>query len=107
MLRGKWWEIYNDPQLNQLEEQVTPQNQSLRAALETYLAARDQVSIARADFYPTLSAGPNISRDRVSANRPLAVAGNYYQLQRFSTRRPSQLGAGLLGPHPSYRRGCS
>jgi NodT family efflux transporter outer membrane factor (OMF) lipoprotein len=75
MLRGKWWEIYNDPQLNQLEEQVTPRNQSLRAALETYLAARDQVSIARADFYPTLSAGPNISRDRVSANRPLAVAG--------------------------------
>ncbi len=84
MLRGKWWEIYNDPQLNQLEEQVTPQNQSLRAALETYLAARDQVSIARADFYPTLSAGPNISRDRVSANRPLAVAGsttNYSDFQ--------------------------
>ena len=49
---------------------------SLRQALETYLAARDQVSAARANLYPTLSAGPSISRDRVSANRPLAPPGS-------------------------------
>jgi NodT family efflux transporter outer membrane factor (OMF) lipoprotein len=75
MLRGKWWEIYNDSQLNQLEDLIVPQNQTLRAALETYLAARDQVKIARANFYPTLSAGIGTSRDRVSANRPLAISG--------------------------------
>ncbi|MDR3454134.1 MAG: hypothetical protein P4L96_15300, partial [Rhodoferax sp.] len=40
MLRGKWWEIYNDAELNRLEEMVTPENQTLRAATETYLAAR-------------------------------------------------------------------
>ena len=44
MLRGKWWEIYQDPQLNQLEDRIADNNQSLRQALETYLAARDQVS---------------------------------------------------------------
>lgn len=76
MLRGKWWEIYQDPQLNKLEELVTPQNQSLRAALEIYLAARDQISIARADFYPTLAAGANVVHDKVSAHRPNAVAGS-------------------------------
>ncbi len=84
MLREKWWEIYQDPQLNRLEELVTPQNQSLRAALETYLAARNQVSIARADFYPTLAAGPTVSHDRASAHRPNAVPGaktNYNDLQ--------------------------
>lgn len=51
MLRGKWWEAFNDPELNRLEELVTPQNQTLRAATETYLAARDQVRTARASFF--------------------------------------------------------
>ena len=70
MLRGKWWEIYQDPQLNQLEERIATNNQSLRQALETYLAARDQVSAARAGSFPTLSAGPSITRDNISPNGP-------------------------------------
>jgi len=75
MLRGKWWEIYQDAQLNQLEERISPNgqpnNQSLRQAMETYLAARDQVAAARSALFPTLSAGPSVSRDRVSVNQPL------------------------------------
>src|ERR1035438_10345009 len=70
LLRGKWWEIYQDPQLNQLEERIEANNQTLRQALETYLAARDQITVARAALYPTLSAGPSISRNNVSANGP-------------------------------------
>jgi NodT family efflux transporter outer membrane factor (OMF) lipoprotein len=70
MLRGKWWEIYQDPQLNQLEERIATDNQSLRQALETYLAARDQVTAARSALYPTLSAGPSIARDNISKNGP-------------------------------------
>jgi NodT family efflux transporter outer membrane factor (OMF) lipoprotein len=83
MLRGKWWEAYQDPQLNALEEQIAPQNQSLRAALETYLSARDQVRVARADFYPTLSVTPTASRDEVSTHRPLAVAGTTNKYSDF------------------------
>jgi NodT family efflux transporter outer membrane factor (OMF) lipoprotein len=83
MLRGKWWEIYQDPQLNALEEQITPQNQKLRAALESYLSARDQVRVVRADFYPTLSATPATSRDRVSSRRPLVPAGSKDQYSDF------------------------
>jgi NodT family efflux transporter outer membrane factor (OMF) lipoprotein len=71
MLRGKWWEVYQDPQLNALEEQIAPQNQNLRSAMESYLSARDQVRVARADFYPTLSVSPAVGRDQVSAHRPL------------------------------------
>ena len=68
MLRGKWWEIYHDPQLNQLEEHIAADNQNLRQALETYLAARDQVAAARSALYPRLSAGPSVSRDHISKN---------------------------------------
>ncbi|MGO9776486.1 MAG: efflux transporter outer membrane subunit [Terracidiphilus sp.] len=75
LLRGKWWEIYQDPQLNQLEERIEANNQTLRQVLETYLAARDQIAVARAALYPTLSAGPSISRDRISQNGPDFAAG--------------------------------
>ncbi len=78
MLRGKWWEIYQDPQLNQLEERIAANNQSLRQALETYLAARDLVTSARAGLFPTLSGNITASRDRVSANRPMAGATTNY-----------------------------
>jgi len=70
MLRGKWWEIYQDPQLNQLEERIAANNQSLRQALETYLAARDQVKAARSALFPSLSAGPSVTRDNISTNGP-------------------------------------
>lgn len=83
LLRGKWWEIYQDAQLNGLEEQIAPQNQNLRAAMETYLSARDQVRVARADFYPTLSATPAGSRVRESAHRPLVPPGVKNQYTDF------------------------
>jgi NodT family efflux transporter outer membrane factor (OMF) lipoprotein len=70
MLRGSWWEIYKDPQLNQLEDRVASNNPSLRQALETYLAARDAVSVVHANLYPFLSGSVGVSRGRVSSNRP-------------------------------------
>ncbi len=75
LLHGKWWEIYQDPQLNQLEDRIAANNQTLRQALETYLAARDQITVARAAFFPTLSAGPSAQREKISANGPSYSAG--------------------------------
>ena len=69
-LRGKWWEIYNDSQLNELEEKIAISNQTLKAAIEEYFQAREQVRIARSNYYPTLSAGPSVSRTRESYNQP-------------------------------------
>lgn len=71
MLKGKWWEVYSDQQLNQLEERIATNNFSLRQAMENYLAARDQMVATRASLYPTLSAGPGISHSQNSRNRPL------------------------------------
>ena len=74
MLKGKWWEVYQDPQLNQLEERIATYNQGLRQALETYLAAQDQVKSARSALFPTLSAGPSFTHEKLSKNRPLTGA---------------------------------
>jgi len=75
MLKGKWWEIYQDPQLNNLEERIATDNVQLKQALETYLAARDQVNAARANLYPTLSASPSATRQQYSENEPLWKRG--------------------------------
>jgi len=76
MLRGKWWEVYQDPQLNALEDQLAPQNQTLHAALQSYLAARQQVAVARADYFPTASVGVGVTHQKLSENRPMAVNGS-------------------------------
>ncbi len=59
--RGRWWELYNDPQLNALESQVALSNQNVIAAMARYREARDQVRIARASLFPTVSATPAIT----------------------------------------------
>jgi NodT family efflux transporter outer membrane factor (OMF) lipoprotein len=76
VLRGKWWELYGDPQLNSLEDKVAVSNQTLKATVEQYLAARDQVKVSRAAYYPTLSVGPTASRQQQSENRPTYVPGS-------------------------------
>ena len=66
-IRGKWWEIYNDPALNALEEQVNLSNQNVLAAEAQYRAARYAVGIARAALYPTVSIGPSIAASRTGS----------------------------------------
>jgi len=65
--RGKWWEIYNDPQLNALEEQVSISNQNVLAAASQYREARDAVKIARSSLFPTVGASPSVTRQRSSS----------------------------------------
>lgn len=62
--KGKWWEVFNDPVLNGLVEQVQVSNQELRAAEARYAQARAQVAVARASLFPTVGAGAGASRAR-------------------------------------------
>jgi NodT family efflux transporter outer membrane factor (OMF) lipoprotein len=66
--RGKWWEVYNDPQLNALEEQVEISNLNVIAAMAQYREARDQVRIARSGLFPTVTASPSITASKASGN---------------------------------------
>src|ERR1700723_4622971 len=67
-LRGKWWEIFNDPELNALEEQLDINNQNIKQFFENFMEARAIVREARSQYYPTLSIGPAITESRTSAN---------------------------------------
>ena len=70
LARGEWWLVFGDPALNDLENRLGPGNLQIQVALENYNSASAAVRQARADFYPTVSLGPQISRNRLSLNRP-------------------------------------
>ena len=75
-LRANWWEIYQDPQLDKLEQQVAVSNQTLKASYEQYMQARAAIQVYRAQYFPTVQAGPSATRERQSSNRPLRVTGS-------------------------------
>jgi NodT family efflux transporter outer membrane factor (OMF) lipoprotein len=69
-LRGKWWEIFGDPQLSALEEELTISNQNLKVAEARFREARALIRFNRAAQFPTISTSPSISSIRDSANKP-------------------------------------
>ena len=73
MIRGKWWEVYGDSQLNQLENRIEGNNYALHQAAENYLAARDQVAAVRSTLFPTLSGTAGFTHNQNSHNKPLTT----------------------------------
>jgi NodT family efflux transporter outer membrane factor (OMF) lipoprotein len=67
-LRGKWWEIFNDPELNALEDQLNIDNQNIKQYFENFMEARAVVREARSQYFPTLSVVPSVTHSRASAN---------------------------------------
>lgn len=68
VIKGAWWEMFSDPQLNALEEQVNISNQNIAAAEAQFRQARAQVQAARAGYYPTVTTAPAATRSRNSSN---------------------------------------
>jgi NodT family efflux transporter outer membrane factor (OMF) lipoprotein len=69
-LKGDWWELFGDPQLNALEARVEGANQTLKMADANYRAARANIGFYRASEAPTIGVAPGISAVRDSANQP-------------------------------------
>jgi NodT family efflux transporter outer membrane factor (OMF) lipoprotein len=67
MIRGKWWEMFNDPQLNALQEQVNISNQSIALADANFRAARAVIKQSRSEYFPTLTTSPSIIHSQQSA----------------------------------------
>jgi NodT family efflux transporter outer membrane factor (OMF) lipoprotein len=68
MLHGKWWEIYNDTELNALEEKLNIDNQNIKQFFENFMEARTLIAQARSELYPTATIGPSYTRSRSSSN---------------------------------------
>jgi len=67
--KGPWWEVFGDPQLQELMDRATVHNQSLRAAVARYDQARAAARVSRSELFPTLDFNPNAERLRYSPNQ--------------------------------------
>src|SRR5580692_1222599 len=74
--KGKWWEVFGDPQLNRLEELVDINNQNLKQAEAQFRQARALVALNRANYYPTISTTPAITQTNVGSNAGRGAAGS-------------------------------
>jgi NodT family efflux transporter outer membrane factor (OMF) lipoprotein len=84
MLRGKWWEIYNEPELNDLEDKLNIDNQNIKEFFENFMEARTLIAQARSQLYPTLTTSPTFTRSRASGNLGNTANGNFTGGQQSS-----------------------
>ncbi len=68
--RGAWWAVYQNPELNDLEQRCASANQTIAASLHAYQQAHDLVRETHASLYPTVSIGGSATRNSISANAP-------------------------------------
>jgi NodT family efflux transporter outer membrane factor (OMF) lipoprotein len=78
--RGAWWSVYQDAQLNDLEQKCAAANQNIAAALHAYEQSHDLVRENKASLYPTVSISGFANRNRISNTKPLRPANSpqYY-----------------------------
>ncbi len=67
-LRGNWWEIFNDTELNDLEGQLNINNNNIKEFFQNFMEARELIREAHAQYFPTLTGGPAYSRSAQSGN---------------------------------------
>jgi len=93
-VRGKWWESFKDPQLNQLEEKLNISNQNIAAAAANVQAARAMIREARAQYFPTLTANPGITNSRLSNGfgKPLGITFTNYSFPFAASWEPDLWG---------------
>jgi NodT family efflux transporter outer membrane factor (OMF) lipoprotein len=89
--RDRWWLLYDNAELDQLQVRLIAGNPTLAAALANYARARALSDQARAGLFPTLGVGAGVARDRESLNAPLR-----------GPTTPTYYNANTLGGSASY-----
>ncbi len=89
--RGAWWSVFNDAQLNTLEPQVEAANQTLRQADANLRAALAEVTVRKADRFPTFGIDPTFPAGRYNANQPYFNAASGLNASSSTTQYPVEI----------------
>jgi NodT family efflux transporter outer membrane factor (OMF) lipoprotein len=82
-LRGKWWEIFNDPDLNALEEELDINNQNIKQYFQNFMEARALIAEARSQYWPTVTVSPSWSRSQSSGTLTNSTQANTGRISTF------------------------
>ena len=86
VIKGNWWEVFGDSELNSLEDQLNINNQNLKEYFQNYMVARATIAEARSQYWPTITANPSWSRSKSSGtlnNSSQANVGKQSTLWNF------------------------
>jgi multidrug efflux system outer membrane protein len=81
---AKWWNVFGDEELQRLIGQALNENYDVRIAATRILQARAQLTITRADQFPTVTADANVTGERTPSTRqggfaiPASTQGVYH-----------------------------
>ncbi len=75
LLKGKWWEMFGDPELNRLEEMVNINNQNVKQAEAQFRQARTFIDLNHANYYPVIGTAPSITQSDAGKNAGRGVGG--------------------------------
>jgi NodT family efflux transporter outer membrane factor (OMF) lipoprotein len=76
MIRGNWWEVFKEPELNALEDQLNINNETLKASFQNYMSARAIIAEARSQYWPTISVIPTWNRSKSSGTLQNSTQAN-------------------------------
>ncbi len=75
-VRGEWWKVFHDPQLNELEAQLNLNNQNIKQSFENFMLARALIGEQASQYYPTVTGSLSVTRSRgASGGRSSTVTG--------------------------------
>ena len=77
----KWWEVFKDEQLQELERTALVQNYDLRDAVAHVDAARANLGITRSNQYPNFEADGSLSTVRLSRNGETPLPASFVPSQ--------------------------
>jgi NodT family efflux transporter outer membrane factor (OMF) lipoprotein len=93
LIKGNWWEIFGDPELNRLEELVNVDNQNIKQAEAQFRQARAFVTANHANYYPSIGSSPSINQSDVGKNRGgSAGTSQSFSLPAIATWEPDLWG---------------
>jgi NodT family efflux transporter outer membrane factor (OMF) lipoprotein len=92
MLKGKWWEIFNDPQLNRLEEKIAVDNFNVKLAEAQFRQARAIILQNHANYYPSIGSSPAISQSDRGLNGSGRGTAQTFQLPFTASWEPDLWG---------------
>jgi len=73
MLRGPWWMVFRDRELDALEDRLDINNQNIKQFYQNYMEARALVGESNSQFYPAVTANGSYTRSRTPPGLPLTA----------------------------------
>src|SRR5438034_11095611 len=81
----KWWEVFKDEKLQELERTALAQNYDLRDAAARVNAARANLGITRSEQFPNITASADVTTLRNSSSGQFALPQGFSRDRTFGT----------------------